>query len=223
MGAQTVAGIGRWAARVVVAVAACGVGVTGARAQNPPEEIDYYATDALGSVRIVFTQTGQVIGRSDYLPFGETLNQSGALPLQRFTGQERDGEAGMDYFNARNLQARTGRMNAPDPLFGDAVTNPQRWNRYAYVANSPLRFTDPSGMQYKAQTVGYSCSLTNCVSLPAQEMSDAAKEGSVDLIVSGVNATFGGENLGAGGVMPGHQFRPHQAPGQAAVPQKPSD
>ena len=115
-------------------------------------------------------------------------------------------------------------MNAPDPLFGDAVTNPQRWNRYAYVANSPLRFTDPSGMQYKAQTVGYSCSLTNCVSLPAQEMSDAAKEGSVDLIVSGVNATFGGENLGAGGVMPGHQFlaapgtRPSARPSDAVKP-----
>ena len=100
-------------------------------AQNPPEEIEYYATDALGSVRIVFTPTGQVLGRSDYLPFGETLNQSGALPRQRFTGQERDGEAGLDYFNARSLQARTGRMNAPDPLFGSATTNPQRWNRYA--------------------------------------------------------------------------------------------
>lgn len=37
-------------------------------------------------------------------------------------------------------------MNAPDPLFSDAHTNPQRWNRYAYVMNNPLRMTDPSGM-----------------------------------------------------------------------------
>jgi hypothetical protein len=64
-----------------------------AHAQTPPEEIEYYATDALGSVRIVFKANVEVIGRSAYLPFGETLNQSGALPRQRFTGQERDPSA----------------------------------------------------------------------------------------------------------------------------------
>ena len=124
-------------------------------AQSPPEEIEYYATDALGSVRIVFTPLGQVLGRSDYLPFGETLNQSGALPRQRFTGQERDGEAGLDYFNARSFQVRTGRMNAPDPLFGSARYDPQQWNRYAYVRNQPLTNTDPSGMQFHTETVAH--------------------------------------------------------------------
>jgi hypothetical protein len=75
-------------------------------------------------VRVVFTPTGQVLGRSDYLPFGETLNPIGALPRQRFTGQERDGDVGMDYLNARNLQLRTGRMNAPAPVFAGARLNP---------------------------------------------------------------------------------------------------
>jgi RHS repeat-associated protein len=117
-----------------------------AHAQNPPETIEYYATDALGSVRIVFTATGQVIGRSDYLPFGDTKEQSGMLPRQRFTGQERDGVAGLDDFNARSLQMRTGRMNRPDPVFWDVVGDPQAWNRYAYVQNRPLVFTDPSGL-----------------------------------------------------------------------------
>jgi RHS repeat-associated protein len=80
---------------------------------------------------------GQVIDRSDYLPFGDTLNQSGALPKQRFTGQERDGEAGLDDFNARSLQMRTGRMNRPDPVFGDALTSPQRWNRTRTPRTTP--------------------------------------------------------------------------------------
>jgi hypothetical protein len=38
-------------------------------------------------VRLVFDAQGNVKGRSDYLPFGETFNQTGALPRQRFTGQ----------------------------------------------------------------------------------------------------------------------------------------
>jgi RHS repeat-associated protein len=131
---------------VIVFALAGALGAGRVSAQNPPEAVEYYATDALGSVRVVFTPSGQVIGRSAYLPFGETREQTGSLPRQRFTSQERDGEAGLDYFNARSLQMRTGRMNQPDPVFANALTNPQRWNRYAYVGNNPLRMTDPTGM-----------------------------------------------------------------------------
>lgn len=118
--------------------------------QAPPGTVEYYATDAVGPVRIVFDAQGQVLGRSDYLPFGETFRQSGTLPRQRFTGQERDGEAGMDYFNARAYPARVGRFNAPDPLFVGAAGDPQQWNRYAYARNNPLRFTDPTGAAAEA-------------------------------------------------------------------------
>jgi RHS repeat-associated protein len=115
-------------------------------AQAPPEAIEYYARDAVGSVRIVFDVQGNVLGRSDYLPFGETWNQSGALPRQRFTGQARDGEAGLDDFNARAYQPLFGRFTRPDPISGN-VYAPQSWNAYAYVQNRPLVATDPSGMQ----------------------------------------------------------------------------
>jgi len=90
---------------------------------------------------------------------------------QRFTGQERDGVAGLDDVNARSLQMRTGRMNRPDRLFGNAPVNAQRWNRYAYVMSNPLRFTDPSGLEaesvFRATVIGYTCALTNCVSVNA--------------------------------------------------------
>jgi RHS repeat-associated protein len=128
-----------WAAVLLVGT------VRVAWAQAPPEAIEYYARDAVGSVRIVFDAQGNVLGRSDYLPFGETWNQSGALPRQRFTGQARDGEAGLDDFNARAYQPLFGRFTRPDPVSGSLFA-PQSWNAYAYVQNRPLVATDPSGM-----------------------------------------------------------------------------
>jgi RHS repeat-associated protein len=112
-----------------------------ARAQ---EAVEYYAVDALGSVRVVFNASGAVVGRSDYLPFGEAIAPTGNLPSQRFTGQQRDGDEGFDYFNARSYQAKTGRMNRVDPVLAGLFL-PQKWNRYSYAMNSPLMFVDPTG------------------------------------------------------------------------------
>jgi RHS repeat-associated protein len=108
------------------------------------EVVEYYGLDALGSVRVVFDGSGVVVARSDYLPFGENLNPSGALPPWQFTGQIRDGEAGQDDFGARRYQPRHGRFTAVDPVYA-GLFDPQQWNRYGYARSSPLRFVDPDG------------------------------------------------------------------------------
>lgn len=114
-----------------------------ARAQ---EVIEYYGTDHLGSVRVVFDATGTVISRADYLPYGEEMfAPTGPMPAQQFTGQARDGEAGQDYFHARMYQPRTGRFNAVDPVF-NATLNPQKWNRFSYAINRPTVLVDPDGL-----------------------------------------------------------------------------
>jgi RHS repeat-associated protein len=117
--------------------------------QSPPPAgptIEYYALDALGSIRVVFDAAGQVLARADYEPFGaHTPSTTGPLPRERFTGQERDSEIGLDYFGARFYHASHGRFLAVDPLYVGAMGDPQRWNRYAYALNSPLVYTDPDG------------------------------------------------------------------------------
>lgn len=111
---------------------------------QPQEVVEYYGTDALGSVRVVFDAAGNRLARTDYVPFGEALNPTGALPSEQFTGQQRDGDAGLDYFGARYYAARFGRFSTIDPVGGN-LGDPQSWNRYVYARNAPGTFVDPSG------------------------------------------------------------------------------
>jgi RHS repeat-associated protein len=118
---------------------------------------EYYALDALGSVRVVFDAAGAVKARADYEPFGSPIPSSttGPLPREQFTSQQRDSEVGLDYFGARFYHAAHGRMLSVDPLYVGAVGDPQRWNRYAHVLNTPLNALDPDGrLTFRTQTIG---------------------------------------------------------------------
>jgi RHS repeat-associated protein len=113
----------------------------GARAQTTPPTIEHYHLDAIGSIRAVTNDAGQVIRRHHYAPFGkEHLAQGGNDPL-RFTGKERDGETGLDYFGARYYASRTGRFTSVDPVMAlnRNFSDPQSWNRYNYTKNNPVR------------------------------------------------------------------------------------
>jgi RHS repeat-associated protein len=108
------------------------------------EVTEYYAIDAIGSVRAVFDGVGNVVIRLDYGPFGRDLTPTPNAPDRKFAQLFRDGEAGLDYAEVRSYQVRTGRFTSLDPVL-PAVGEPQRWNRYAYALNNPLGFTDPTG------------------------------------------------------------------------------
>ena len=56
----------------------------------------------------------------------------------------------MYYFGARWYSGGQGRFASPDPVFASAahLTDPQMWNEYSYVRNNPLRFTDPTGLDF---------------------------------------------------------------------------
>ena len=119
--------------------------------------VEYYHLDGLGNVRAITDAAGNVTERHDYLPFGEECTTGpcatnpgvGAGQPRKFTGKERDQETGLDYFGARYYGSKIGRFTTVDPVVNikASLLNPQRWNRYSYSLNSPIRFNDPDGRE----------------------------------------------------------------------------
>jgi RHS repeat-associated protein len=79
-----------------------------------------------------------------YSAWGETRYSFGATPTDRlYTGQY-EAEAGLYFYNARWYDNYLNHFVQPDTIIPDP-SNPQSWNRYAYVNNNPINYNDPSG------------------------------------------------------------------------------
>jgi RHS repeat-associated protein len=74
----------------------------------------------------------------------------------RSSGKERDAETGLDYFGARYYSGAQGRFTSPDKInhpnqskdsFEQFISDPSRWNKYAYVSNNPLKYIDALGLE----------------------------------------------------------------------------
>jgi len=119
-----------------------------------PTVLQHYTVDHLGSPRLITDDLKRQIAAQTFLPFGEELQATFAngASIKKFTSHERDSDVGLtgtnlDYMHARYYNGLTGRFMSIDPVLDaeKAVTEPQRWNRYTYVVNNPLRYTDADG------------------------------------------------------------------------------
>jgi RHS repeat-associated protein len=109
----------------------------------------YFAQeDHLGSTRLLTGPDGSGQQAYDYLPFGE-LTRGAFVTDHLFTGKERDSESNLDNFGARYDSSAMGRFMSPDPKIPSIrhLVNPQKWNKYSYTLNNPLRYFDPDGME----------------------------------------------------------------------------
>jgi RHS repeat-associated protein len=111
----------------------------------------YFHTDYLGSVEVITGASGSVLQRLSYDAFGKRRNVNGtdatiitSLTTRGYTRHEQDDEVGLVNMNAREYDPLLGRFITADTVI-PGMTNSQAFNRYSYVNNSPLSFTDPSG------------------------------------------------------------------------------
>jgi RHS repeat-associated protein len=112
----------------------------------------HFHVDHLGTPRLITGNGGVKISSHDYYPFGEEVTIPGDERL-KFTGHERDAKT-LDYMHARYYSPVWGRFLSVDPVLHirQSLKAPQRWNRYTYVQNNPLRFTDPTGREGEDKT-----------------------------------------------------------------------
>jgi RHS repeat-associated protein len=119
-------------------------------------EVEYLLGDHLGSTSLTTDANGVKISELRYKPWGETryewtdapANTSPAYELVKyqFTGQySYTAEFGLLFFNARWLDPVTGRFAQADTIVPTGTQGTQAWDRYAFVNNNPVRYTDPSG------------------------------------------------------------------------------
>jgi RHS repeat-associated protein len=114
----------------------------------------YLHHDHLGSLVAVTDEGGTVVERLAYDPWGKRrLPDGNADPLGQLIGQQTSRGFTMhehlDRLGAINMNGRIydptiGRFLSADP-FIQSPSNLQSYNRYSYVLNNPLAYTDPSG------------------------------------------------------------------------------
>jgi RHS repeat-associated protein len=73
-----------------------------------------------------------------------------------YTGQRQEGYTGLMDYRARFYDGSLGRFLQPDSIV-PGVANPQNFNRFSYVGNSPIDQNDPTGYcaraNYKTQII----------------------------------------------------------------------
>lgn len=119
----------------------------------------YLHRDHLGSVTAITDHTGTVIERFAYDPWGKRRFPDGApdpngtirgdptlafATDRGFTNHEHLDGLGLIHMNGRIFDPTLARFTSADPHI-QHPGNMQSYNRYSYVLNNPLIYTDPTG------------------------------------------------------------------------------
>jgi RHS repeat-associated protein len=108
--------------------------------------LTYLHGDHLGSTSLATDASGEYVqgSRTGYYPFGERRYGGGTGTDYGFTGQREEAYIDLIEMGARWYDGSIGRWLSADSIVPNPA-NPQSLNRYSYVYNNPLKYTDPDG------------------------------------------------------------------------------
>jgi len=129
---------------------------------NTGTEVNFMHSDWLGTGRVWTDLNSNITLTCQSLPFGDLLNcpGSGNNFDDVFASLNYNFDDSIYDSQSRQYNQQQGRWTIPDPAGMAAVdpTNPQTWNRYAYVLNNPMNFVDAWGLD--------PCAFDACVTAP---------------------------------------------------------
>ncbi|EGA68243.1 hypothetical protein VISI1226_03970 [Vibrio sinaloensis DSM 21326] len=125
-------------------------------------QIRYLHYDALNSVDMITDGYGYVVERRSYDTWGKqrkvTWKYDGpvdidldALTNRGYTGHEEITEIGLIHMNGRVYDQELGRFTSADPIIQSPYIS-NSFNRYSYVWNNPLKYTDPTGYRWEEES-----------------------------------------------------------------------
>ena len=125
-------------------------------------ELRYFLKDHIGSLLAIAEGGSQVLlqefhydvwGKREFSKSNDNpyvgapeWDSFGLSGRQGFTGHEMLDNVGLIHMNGRVYDPELGRFVSADPII-QAPNNSQSFNRYSYVWNNPLSYTDPSGFE----------------------------------------------------------------------------
>jgi len=121
--------------------------------KNGNTTLNWLHTDRLGSPIAISDEVGNLSERLAYDPWGKRRTEDGSstaddvdgkVDNKGFTGHEMLDQLDLVHMNGRVYDPLTARFISADPHVTDP-NNGQSYNRYAYVWNNPLGYTDPTG------------------------------------------------------------------------------
>jgi RHS repeat-associated protein len=120
--------------------------------------LNYLISDHLGSTSMTVKASDGTKTEVRYKPWGEvrhTTDNSTSPTRYTFQGQySYVGDSATDlgargfglmYFGARYYDPQLGRFSSADTIIPVQSQGTQAWDRYAFVNNNPVRYTDPTG------------------------------------------------------------------------------
>ncbi len=128
---------------------------------SPSGWYEYVHRDHQGSVDAITNSSGNIIFKTSFDAFGSYREENWSSSIlasslaslraqedertsRGYTDHEQLLSTGFIHMNGRVYDPRIGRFISPDPIV-QAPTMSASYNRYSYVFNNPMGFTDPSG------------------------------------------------------------------------------
>lgn len=152
---------------------------------------EYIHADHLGSATAVTDSSGALQSARTYGPYGDTTANLASSDIRAgFTGHEHDADLGLINMRGRLYDPAIGRFLQADPIVQSR--NPRASNRYAYVLNNPLSWTDPSGFNIFGDFMGW-------LGFGSRDDEDGASEGGGNDYSVMLDAVEWAEEQGGGG------------------------